>query len=120
MPYDETLAVRVRRALARAGATERKMMGGLVFLVEGRIVCGVDRDDLIVRVGRAGEEAALARPHTRPMEIGGRTTRGFVLVARRGTAHGASLRAWIARGVSGARASGKPGQTGRRRLGRRA
>ena len=104
MPYEEAIAARVRRLLEREGASERKMMGGIVFLVAGSIACGVDRDDLIVRVGREAEAAALARAHVRPMELSGRRTPGFVLVAKPGHARGSSLRAWVARGVAHARA----------------
>lgn len=81
MAYDEALAERVRDRLgALPGVTDKRMFGALAFLTEGRLTVGVTGDDLMVRVGPAGAEAALARPGARVMEMGQRRMRGWVLV----------------------------------------
>ena len=101
MPVDERLAERVRHALAgEDGIEERRMMGGLVFLRHGHMVGGVDRDRLLVRVGPEGYDEALGQPHVGPMDIGGRTPRGFVLVEAAGVEAPADLRRWLSVGVA--------------------
>ena len=100
MAYDERLAERVRRVLdGRPGVTERRMFGGLAFMVDGHMACGVLRDELIVRVG-AESDAALADPHARPFDFTGRPSRGMVYVAPSGVATDADLERWVARGVA--------------------
>lgn len=98
MAYDPTFAERVRR-VAGAGLAERKMFGGLCFLVGGNMAFGVTADRLMVRVGAAAEAEALAQPHTRQMDFTGRPLRGFVFVEAPGLADDDALAAWIARGV---------------------
>ena len=79
MPYDETLAAALRAALAGRGTiSERKMFGGLCFLLDGNMVAGTYRDRGMVRVGKANADAALALPHTRPMAMTGRPMPGLV------------------------------------------
>ena len=73
MPYDEALAQRIRRVLApQPGLTEKKMFGGVGFLIRGNMACGVHGDNLIVRVGPARYEEALAQPHARVFDRTGR------------------------------------------------
>jgi TfoX N-terminal domain len=80
--YDEQLADRVRAQLAmRAGLTERKMFGGLAFMVGGNMACGVLGDELIVRVAREDYDRALAEPAVRQFDFTGRPMRGFVCVS---------------------------------------
>ena len=87
MAYDETLADRIRTALhGRDDVEERKMFGGITFMVAGRMACGVIHDDLMVKVGTEGHADALAEPHTRPMDFTGRPMRGMVYVDPVGTA----------------------------------
>lgn len=101
MPYDERLAERLRAALAGTrGLTEKHMFGGLAFLVRGHMCCGVAGEDLVVRVGPLAYEAALARPHARPMDFTGRALTGFVYVGPRGTARQASLEKWVAQAAA--------------------
>ncbi|MDF2114833.1 TfoX/Sxy family protein [Roseiarcaceae bacterium H3SJ34-1] len=70
MAYDETLCQRVRDLLdARTAFVETKLMGGLVFMVNGNMCCGVTGSSLLVRVGEAARDSALAKTHTRRMEI---------------------------------------------------
>ncbi|MBW3669776.1 MAG: TfoX/Sxy family protein, partial [Actinobacteria bacterium] len=73
MPFDEGLAQRVRELLEDGpDASERKMFGGLAFMLGGNMCCGIVGDELMVRVGPDGYEAALARPHAREMDFTGR------------------------------------------------
>ena len=96
MSYDEKLADRIRRALGpRDDVEERKMFGGLAFLRGGRMFCGISKDDLMVRVGPEGYEAALEKPHVRPMDFTGRPLKGYVYVAPDGRRTDAALRAWV-------------------------
>jgi TfoX/Sxy family transcriptional regulator of competence genes len=100
MGYDEATAERVRRVLAgQEDVAERRMVGGLSFLVGGSMCCGVTSGGLMVRVGAEGREGALALPHVRPMALGGRELAGFVLVEPAGYASEEALAAWVRRGV---------------------
>ena len=85
MAYDETLADRVRAVLSgRPGLTEKKMFGGLSFLLHSSMACGIVKDELMVRVGPDGYDEALAQPHARLMDFTGRPMKGMVYVARDG------------------------------------
>jgi TfoX/Sxy family transcriptional regulator of competence genes len=96
----EELAERVRRALGpRPDVVERRMFGGIAFMIRGHMSVGVARGELMVRTGPERFEAALARPHARPMDFTGRPMRGFVFVGRDGIRSDAALAAWIERGV---------------------
>lgn len=100
MAYNQQLADRVRKALARRqGVAEEKMMGGLCFMLRGNMCCGVVNDDLVVRVGPERYDVALAEPHARPMDFTGRPLRGFVFVGPGGYRTDRGLKDWIQRGV---------------------
>ncbi|MCB9681712.1 MAG: TfoX/Sxy family protein [Alphaproteobacteria bacterium] len=104
MAYDEDLAERVRRALsARGGFEEKKMFGGVCFMVNGHMVGGVVRDEIMVRVGVDHQDTALGRPHTRPMDFTGRLMRGMVFVEPEGTERDGDLDDWVAMGLAYAR-----------------
>jgi hypothetical protein len=108
MAYDEVLAGRVRTLLrGRRGITERRMMGGLTFLCDGRMCGGVLGRDLVARVPREGMEAALARPHVRRMDFTGRPLAGFVYVAPEAIRRDVDLRAWLDDGLAVARGRGR-------------
>ena len=95
MAYDEKLADRVRDVLEEVdGVTERKMFGGLAFMVHGHMACGIAGDDLMLRLGAAGAERALERPHVRPMDFTGKPMTGMVYVAPEGL-RGAALRRFV-------------------------
>lgn len=101
MAYDEALAARIRSALARReNVTERKMFGGIAFMVGDRMAVGVIRDDLMVRVGPEAHDDALARPHTRPMDFSGKPMRGMVYVSPAGVAADADLARWVEAGAA--------------------
>lgn len=100
MAYDEGLAERVRRALqGRNDVVEKRMFGGCAFLVSGSMACGITAHDLMVRVGPERYEAALSRPHARPMDFTGRPLRGMVYVTAEGLRTDASLASWIEEAV---------------------
>ncbi len=101
MAYDEELAERVRAALDDVnGVAEIKMFGGLCFTVDGNMAVGVSHDDLLVRLSPDDGDAVLAEPGVRLMEIGSRTSRGFLSVGREATATDKKLHAWVDRGVA--------------------
>jgi TfoX/Sxy family transcriptional regulator of competence genes len=98
--YDEKLAARVRTLLAdRTDVTERKMFGGLTFMVVGHMCCGVNGDELIVRLDPDREADALANPHARPMDFTGRPMGGFVTVQPEGLKD-AQLNQWVREAVA--------------------
>ena len=99
MTYDENLAGRIRKAVGDGPEiSERKMFGGLCVMHQGNMVCGVVRDELMVRVGPDAYEEAVALPHARAMDFTGRPMRGMVYVATAGL-KGGELDAWVDRGL---------------------
>jgi TfoX/Sxy family transcriptional regulator of competence genes len=104
MAYDVLLAVRIRDILGLLpGLEEKKMFGGVGFLINGNMACGVHKNDLIVRVGAACYENALSRPHTRPFDMTGRPMAGWIMVAPEGCATEDELKAWVEQGLAFAR-----------------
>ena len=100
MAYDDDLAARIRVELAsRDDVIERKMFGGLAFMVGGNMCCGVTGDDVMLRLGPDGAERALEDPHARPMDFTGRPLTGFVYVEPAGIETDADLRHWIERSL---------------------
>jgi TfoX/Sxy family transcriptional regulator of competence genes len=100
MSYDERTAERMRAVLApRRDVVERKMFGGLTFMVNGAMCCGVTADAIVVRVGPSAYEAALAEPHARPMTFTGRPLAGLVYVDPPGYRTARQLARWVQRGV---------------------
>src|SRR5918995_3133558 len=100
MPYDQDLAERVRAFLAsRTDVTERKMFGGLTFMIGGNMCCGVNGDELIVRLDPDREDEALARPHARPMDFTGRPMGGFITVRPDGLTDD-QLNRWVEEAVA--------------------
>ena len=86
--------------------TERRMIGGGCFLVDGKMGCGTVKQDLCVHVGPDMHDRALGAKHTRVMDFTGRPTRDFVYVAPAGFRNSAALRKWVAVGVAYARSQG--------------
>lgn len=114
MSYDEAAAVRVRQLLPARRTSERKMMGALCFMVDGNMCCGVTGAALMVRVGSEGYASALTKAHVRPMDIGGRQPKGFVLVDPEGYRTKAALEKWVGVGLATAAAlpAKKPARKG--------
>lgn len=104
MAYSEDLAWRIREQLAgTSGLSEKKMFGGVGFMVHGNMACGVNGDDLIVRLGAQAYDEALARPFTRPFDMTGRPMAGWVMVGPAGVASGEALAAWVQQALAFAR-----------------
>jgi hypothetical protein len=94
--FDTKLADRIRERLGkRKGLTEKKMFGGLAFLLNGNMCCGVHGDDMIVRLDPAETDQALSRRHTRVFDLTGRPMKGWLLVESNGLVSAASLDEWI-------------------------
>jgi TfoX/Sxy family transcriptional regulator of competence genes len=102
MGYDEDLANRLRELLADEDAiTEKKMFGGLAFLLRGRMSVSASRNGgLLVRIDPAETDAALARPHVSLMSMGGRTMEGWINVAPDGLKTKRQLAAWVTRSIT--------------------
>jgi TfoX/Sxy family transcriptional regulator of competence genes len=100
MAFDEALAERIRGALARKkGIEEKKMFGGIGFLLNGNMLVGVWKDTLIVRLDPEGYDDALLEPHVGEFNITGRAMKGWVLVAPKGVEDAGQVKAWIQRAV---------------------
>jgi hypothetical protein len=96
MAFDETLAERIRLALARRrNIEEKKMFGCVCFLLNGNALAGVWKDRLIARLGPDEGEAALLEPHVRVFDITGRAMKGWVLVEPEGVESDHELTGWI-------------------------
>jgi TfoX/Sxy family transcriptional regulator of competence genes len=94
--YSEELADRIRALLVDRGElTERKMFGGIAFMLNGNMACGVLGDELMARVGKEQGDAALAEPHARPMDFTGRPMKGTVYVAAEGVEADEDLAGWV-------------------------
>jgi len=96
MACDQELAQRVRQVLVDVpGVAERKMFGGLAFMIRGNMFCGVVGQDLMVRVGPDRYQEALAAPHARLMDFTGRPLKGMVYVGVEGCKTDEALRLWM-------------------------
>lgn len=102
MAYDEDLANRVRELLADEDAiTEKKMFGGLAFLLHGNMSVSASRNGgLLLRIDPADSDSSLARPHVAPMQMGGRIMEGWITVAPDGCRTKRELAAWVRRSVT--------------------
>jgi TfoX/Sxy family transcriptional regulator of competence genes len=96
MAFDEQLAERVRMILADApDLVERKMFGGIAFMVSGHMTCGVAGDDLMLRLGPEGVAEALRDPQARPMDFTGRVMSSMVFIAADGLRDQLDLERWV-------------------------
>jgi hypothetical protein len=96
MAFDETLAQRIRDALARKKNIEaKKMFGGIGFLLNGNMLVGVWKNSLIVRVGPDAYNDALLEPHVKEFDITGKPMKGWVLVEPEGVEDEGQLKEWI-------------------------
>jgi TfoX/Sxy family transcriptional regulator of competence genes len=102
MPYDEDLANRIRELLAGEDAiTERKMFGGLAFLLHGNMTVSASRTGgLLARIDPADTDAALQHPHAARMEMGRRTMDGWISVAPEGVRTQRDLTGWVDRSLA--------------------
>ena len=101
MAYDEGLAQRVRTLLgSKPGFAEKKMFGGVCFLLRGNMACGVLKDDLIVRVGQEKYQELLKLPNTRMFDITGKPMKGWLMVTAAGHKSENGLSVWVERGAA--------------------
>lgn len=108
MAYDEALAQRVRQILARQrDVEEKRMFGGLCFMVSGRMCCGVDRTGLILRLPVEKAEAALREPHVKVFDMTGRPLAGFVLVGPKSCERADQVARWLEPAIAHALASAR-------------
>jgi TfoX/Sxy family transcriptional regulator of competence genes len=99
MVYDETLARRIRDlVLDLPGVEEKRMFGGIGFLLNGNMVCGVNKDDLILRLSLEQASAALQQPNVRVFDMTGRPMKGWVVVGSQEVSEASDLRRWVQQG----------------------
>ncbi len=104
MAYNEQLAGRIRAIVGEGpNLTERKMFGGIAFMLNGNMFCGITRDDLMARIAPEDFEGALSRPAARPMDFTGRPMKGMVYVGPQGCATDEQLRGWVEQTLNFAR-----------------
>ncbi|MDC0934695.1 TfoX/Sxy family protein [Pirellulales bacterium] len=97
---DEVLAVRIRQLMKRRrGYSEKKMFGGVGFMINGNMCVGPWKGSLIVRLDRDEHEATQAEPHVQPMDITGKVMKGWARIEPEGIRNAADLRAWVERAV---------------------
>ena len=99
MPYNEKLADRIRDDLSGVPFVEKKMFGGVGFLVHGNMACGDHKNGMIVRVDPAKHSALLKKPHARPFDITGRPMKGWLVIDPDGYKSTKQLSAWVKEGV---------------------
>ena len=100
MPYDEGVAQRVREAMTGLPeVVEKKMFGGIAFMVRGNMCLGVTGEEIMVRVGADGYKDAMNQSHAREMDFTGKPLKGFVYVAPKGFESDDDLQSWINRGM---------------------
>ncbi len=99
MAYDKELAKRISATFGNIPIIEKKMFGGVGYLLHGNMACGVLDDALIVRVGLEDYEAVLKRPHTRVFDTTGHVMRGWVMVDPEGTSSDDNLPTWVEQGI---------------------
>ena len=97
---DKQLEMRLRRLLSRRkDVSEKRMIGGLCFMVDGQMCYGVNNSGLLVRVSPASRKGFLTLPHVRAMRLGGKALTGYVLVEPAGFESDAALKRWVQRGL---------------------
>ena len=105
MAFSEALAGRIRQRLARRrNVEEKKMFGGVGFLLNGNMLVGVWKDSLVVRLGPDEGDEALKEPHVKEFDITGRPTKGWVMVEPQGVEGDDRLAGWIERATRFVRA----------------
>jgi TfoX/Sxy family transcriptional regulator of competence genes len=102
MAYDKNLAARIQKIMEDLNSpalSEKKMFGGIGYLVQGNMACGVNKDNLIVRVGTEGYVDALNRQGVRPFDMTGKPMSGWLLVNPSGFETDQALREWVQLGL---------------------
>jgi TfoX/Sxy family transcriptional regulator of competence genes len=99
MAYNLKLTERIRAELSGIPIVEKKMFGGVGFLIHGNMTCGVHKDNLIVRVDPKNHVALMKKPHTKPFDITGRPMKGWLMVELDGCKTVKQLSAWVKEGL---------------------
>jgi TfoX/Sxy family transcriptional regulator of competence genes len=100
MAYNESLAQRVHILLKRQqGFSQRKMFGGLCFMLHGNMCCGITQDELMLRLGKTNTQTALEIPYTREMDFTGKPIKSMIYVERPGFEDDDDLKSWINQAV---------------------
>ncbi len=99
MTYNLVLAERIRSQLDGIPFVEKKMFGGVGFLLHGNLACGVNKDNLIVRIDPEEQDALLKKSHTKPFDLTGKPMKGWLLVEAEGCKTDKQLSAWVKQGV---------------------
>jgi len=99
MGYNVKLAERIRSELDGIPVVEKKMFGGVGFLLNGNLACGVNKDDMIVRVDPEKHATLLKKSHVRPFDMTGRPMKGWLLVEAEGVKTEKQLSTWVKEGV---------------------
>src|SRR5687767_1883762 len=100
MAYNLKLAERIRSELSGVPFVEKKMFGGVGFLLNGNMACGVNKNDLIVRVDPEKHNALLKKPHAKPFDLTGRPMKGWLVVEAEGCKTEKQLSAWVKEGIA--------------------
>ena len=101
MAYDEGLAQRVREYLFEVNEVEeKKMFGGLAFMIRGNMSCGITGSELMVRVGKDEYKSALKESYVREMDFTGKALKGFVYVTEDGLQSDEILGYWVDKAVN--------------------
>jgi TfoX/Sxy family transcriptional regulator of competence genes len=100
MGYNTKLAARIRSQLDGTPFVEKKMFGGVGFLLNGNLACGVNKDNLIVRIDPEKQTALLKKPHVKPFDLTGRPMKGWLLVEAEGCKTEKQLSAWVREGIA--------------------
>jgi len=100
MAYDPEVADRLRSVLKRRkGFSERKMFGGIAFLLNGHMCCGVNDQNIVLRLGKDGADKAIRERHTREMDFTGTPLSTMIYVTPAGYRSDEDLKAWVKRAV---------------------
>jgi TfoX/Sxy family transcriptional regulator of competence genes len=101
MAQNEELAERIRARLKlQRGVAEKKMFGGVGFLVNGNMACGVNKQDLTIRLSEDDFEKALKQSHVRVFDMTGRPMKGWVMISSEGYKSDKALLSWIEKGIA--------------------
>jgi TfoX/Sxy family transcriptional regulator of competence genes len=99
MAYNLKLAERIRSELGGIPFVEKKLFGGVGFLLNGNMACGVNKDNLILRVDPDKHNALLRKPHAKPFDLTGKPMKGWLIVEAEGCKTAKQLTAWVKEGV---------------------
>jgi TfoX/Sxy family transcriptional regulator of competence genes len=99
MAYDLKLAERIRSQMDGISFIEKKMFGGVGFLLNGNMACGVNKDNLIVRIDPNKQDALLKKPHAKPFDLTGKPMKGWLVIEADGVKTDKQLSAWVKEGI---------------------